>query len=106
MKAVICMIKITHIEMENINITVLVVVVRALISTSVINNNGIEIKTCLTNNGKLKVITHKSIIIMILKDMKRKSFIAKHNMRMIMEVEVQIITIIKTATNKSIRLNM
>ena len=95
------MIKITRILMGYIPVEVGV-----LIITKVINNSRIGINTCMINNGKLKVITLKSIIIVILKAMKRKSITAKHNMRMITVGEVLIITIIKTATIKSIRLNM
>ena len=58
------------------------------------------------NNGKLEVINTKSIIIMIHRALIRKSIIVKHNMRIIMGVEVLIITTIRTATIKSTRLNM
>lgn len=102
MKVIMSMIKITRILMENINIPVAGV----LISIKVTNNSLIEIKTCIINNGKLKMITLKSTIIMILRAMKRKSIIAKHNMRMIMGVGMFIITIIKIATIKSIGPNM
>ena len=96
------MIKPTRIQMENINIPEAGV----LIITKVIYKSRIEIKTCMINNGKLKMIILKSIIIMILRAMKRDSIIAKDNMRMIMAVGMSIITIIKTTTIKSIRLNM
>ena len=102
LKAIMCMIRITRIQIESINIPVAGV----QISTKLINNSRTDIKTSMINNSKLKVITHKVLIIMILRAMKRKSIIVKHNMRMIMAVEVLIATIIKTATIKSIRPNM